>query len=231
MKKFINNFCKIFLIFNFSELKSNINFSINEYLYYSQQNFNIISFLLQLQSNYIQQYKKNFVHQNSIEFQNETNLLKQKRKIKSNELDSLDTNLLNKSISETSNEKIIRTVKNKKIVYCQSDFNFSPITNKQLSKFNEKNEKKKEENIDEKFRGLRGSKFRGVSKNGNQWQVLIMINKKKRYIGNYKSEKDAARAYDIVAIQNHGKKAKTNFYYTSFEIEKIKNMYTNHNYK
>ena len=231
MKKFINNFCKILLIFNFSELKSNINFSINEYLYYSQQNFNIISFLLQLQSNYIQQYKKNFVHQNSIEFQNETNLLKQKRKIKSNELDSLDTNLLNKSISETSNEKIIRTVKNKKIVYCQSDFNFSPITNKQLSKFNEKNEKKKEENIDEKFRGLRGSKFRGVSKNGNQWQVLIMINKKKRYIGNYKSEKDAARAYDIVAIQNHGKKAKTNFYYTSFEIEKIKNMYTNHNYK
>ena len=231
MKKFINNFCKILLIFNFSELKSNINFSINEYLYYSQQNFNIISFLLQLQSNYIQQYKKNFVHQNSIEFQNETNLLKQKRKIKSNEIDSLDTNLLNKSISETSNEKIIRTVKNKKIVYCQSDFNFSPITNKQLSKFNEKNEKKKEENIDEKFRGLRGSKFRGVSKNGNQWQVLIMINKKKRYIGNYKSEKDAARAYDIVAIQNHGKKAKTNFYYTSFEIEKIKNMYTNHNYK
>ena len=184
-----------------------------------------------MQSNYIQQYKKNFVHQNSIEFQNETNLLKQKRKIKSNEIDSLDTNLLNKSISETSNEKIIRTVKNKKIVYCQSDFNFSPITNKQLSKFNEKNEKKKEENIDEKFRGLRGSKFRGVSKNGNQWQVLIMINKKKRYIGNYKSEKDAARAYDIVAIQNHGKKAKTNFYYTSFEIEKIKNMYTNHNYK
>ena len=230
MKKFINSFCKIFLIFNFSELKSNINFSINEYLYYSQQNFNIISFLLQLQSNYIQQYKKNFVHQNSIEFQNETNLLKQKRKIKSNEIDTLDTNLLNKSISETSNEKIIRTVKNKKIVYCQSDFNFSPITNKQLSKFNEKNEKKKEENFDEKFRGLRGSKFRGVSKNGNQWQVLIMINKKKRYIGNYKSEKDAARAYDIVAIQNHGKKAKTNFYYTSFEIEKIKNMYTNHNY-
>ena len=222
---------KIFYFLIFSELKSNINFSINEYLYYSQQNSNIISFLLQCQSNYIQQYKTNFVHQNSIEFQNETNLLKQKRKIKSNEIDTLDTNLLNKSISETSNEKIIRTVKNKKIVYCQSDFNFSPITNKQLSKFNEKNEKKKEENFDEKFRGLRGSKFRGVSKNGNQWQVLIMINKKKRYIGNYKSEKDAARAYDIVAIQNHGKKAKTNFFYTSFEIEKIKNMYTNHNYK
>ena len=25
----------------------------------------------------------------------------------------------------------------------------------------------------------RGSKFRGVSKNGNKWQVLIMINRKK----------------------------------------------------
>jgi hypothetical protein len=51
-----------------------------------------------------------------------------------------------------------------------------------------------------------------------------MINKKKRYIGNYKSEKEAARAYDIVAIQNHGKKAKTNFFYPNFQIEKIKNM-------
>lgn len=103
--------------------------------------------------------------------------------------------------------------------------------NKQLSNFKEKNEKKKEEIIEKKFRGLRGSKFRGVSKNGNQWQVLIMINKKKRYIGNYKSENDAARAYDIVAIQNHGKKAKTNFFYTLYEIEKIKNMYSKHNYQ
>ena len=50
------------------------------------------------------------------------------------------------------------------------------------------------------------------------------MNKKKRYIGNYKNEEEAASSYDIVAIQNHGNKAKTNFYYTPEQIIKIKNM-------
>ena len=104
-------------------------------------------------------------------------------------------------------EKIIRTVKNKKIVYCQGNFNTQYPSN-----------------LLNEFRGQRGSKYRGVSKNGNQWQVLIMINKKKRYIGNYKNEEEAASSYDIVAIQNHGNKAKTNFYYTPEQIIKIKNM-------
>ena len=67
----------------------------------------------------------------------------------------------------------------------------------------------------------RGSQFRGVSRNGNQWQVLIMVNKKKRYVGTYACEDDAARYYDKVAIQNHGKKAKTNFFYTEEEIKGI----------
>ena len=70
----------------------------------------------------------------------------------------------------------------------------------------------------------KSSKYRGVTKNGNKWQVLIMINKKKRYIGNYKNEEEAASSYDIVAIQNHGSKAKTNFYYTPEEIDRIKKM-------
>ena len=51
-----------------------------------------------------------------------------------------------------------------------------------------------------------------------------MINKKKRYIGNYKNEEEAASSYDIVAIQNHGNKAKTNFYYSPDEILQIKKM-------
>ena len=57
-----------------------------------------------------------------------------------------------------------------------------------------------------------------------------MINKKKRYIGNYKTEEEAASSYDIVAIQNHGNKAKTNFYYTPEEIEKIKKMKNSFNW-
>ena len=51
-----------------------------------------------------------------------------------------------------------------------------------------------------------------------------MINKKKRYIGNYQTEEEAANSYDIVAIQNHGNKAKTNFYYSPDEILQIKKM-------
>ena len=40
-----------------------------------------------------------------------------------------------------------------------------------------------------------GSRYRGVSRNGNQRQVLIMVNKKKRYVGSYSNEEEAARAY------------------------------------
>lgn len=72
-----------------------------------------------------------------------------------------------------------------------------------------------------KGRKPRGSRYRGVSRNGNQWQVLIMVNKKKRYVGSYSNEEEAARAYDKVALQNHGAKAKTNFDYTEEEVQKI----------
>ena len=126
-------------------------------------------------------------------------------------------------------EKIIRTVKNKKIVYCQGDFNSMNqypkyLLNEMNSSTININEVEKEEKDFNRNRGQRGSKYRGVAKNGNQWQVLIMINKKKRYIGNYKNEEEAASSYDIVAIQNHGNKAKTNFYYTPEQIDKIKKM-------
>ena len=73
----------------------------------------------------------------------------------------------------------------------------------------------------DKSKKPRGSKFRGVSRNGNQWQVIIMVNKKKRYVGSYSKEEEAAKAYDKVALQNHGSKAKTNFDYTKKEVEEI----------
>ena len=130
-------------------------------------------------------------------------------------------------------EKIIRTIKNKKVVYCQGDFNSinqypqNYILN-EIRASNKISINNKEKEIN-KNRGLRGSKYRGVSKNGNQWQVLIMKKKKKKYIGNYKNEEEAASSYDIVAIQNHGSKAKTNFYYTPEEIERIRKMKINYN--
>ena len=46
----------------------------------------------------------------------------------------------------------------------------------------------------------RDSKFRGVSKNGKKWQVMIMGNMKKLYFGAIPSEKEAARLYDKLAV-------------------------------
>ena len=57
----------------------------------------------------------------------------------------------------------------------------------------------------------RGSKYRGVSRNGKTWQVLIMINRNKNYIGNFKSEVEAAKAYDEYAMKYHKNKARLNF--------------------
>lgn len=52
----------------------------------------------------------------------------------------------------------------------------------------------------------RGSKFRGVSLNGKNWQVFIVINKNKWYAGCVESELKAAALYDKLAILFHGDK-------------------------
>ena len=52
----------------------------------------------------------------------------------------------------------------------------------------------------ENVNNFRGSKFRGISKNGNSWQILLMINRKKKYLGTLPNEELAAKFYDKVAI-------------------------------
>eukprot|EP01016_Furgasonia_blochmanni_P001937 TRINITY_DN10768_c0_g1_i1.p2 TRINITY_DN10768_c0_g1~~TRINITY_DN10768_c0_g1_i1.p2 ORF type:complete len:155 (-),score=15.98 TRINITY_DN10768_c0_g1_i1:145-609(-) len=79
-----------------------------------------------------------------------------------------------------------------------------------------------EQTYSKKSSKSRSSKYRGVSKNGNQWQAIIMVNNKKRYVGSYANEIQAARAYDLAAIQNHGDRAKTNYSYSVGELAKIK---------
>lgn len=64
-----------------------------------------------------------------------------------------------------------------------------------------------------------GSIYRGVSKNKHKWQVMIMGNFKKFYIGGIKTELEAAKLYDKLAIFYHGMEAKTNFKYTKGDIE------------
>ena len=106
-----------------------------------------------------------------------------------------------------------RFLKNNKLVYLQMEQNEYNIQNEQRVDYIY--------SVDINNNKPRASKFRGVSKNGNQWQVLIMVNKKKRYLGSFLNEEEAARVYDKVALQNHGHKAKTNFDYTKEEIDNI----------
>ncbi len=72
-----------------------------------------------------------------------------------------------------------------------------------------------------KSQTVRGSKYRGVSKNGNKWQVLVMGNQKKQYSGSIRDEIVAAKLYDKFAIKNLGLRAKTNFEYKRKDLVKI----------
>ena len=132
--------------------------------------------------------------------------------------------------NKLTTKKRKRFIKNNKLVFIQIDKgneNKEEKNGKEGSEFDEEN--KNEESLNsEKVSELmnkkskpRGSRFRGVSKNGSQWQVLIMVKNKKRYLGSFSNEEEAARAYDKVALQNHGIKAKTNYDYTKEEVKEI----------
>ena len=64
----------------------------------------------------------------------------------------------------------------------------------------------------------RGSIYRGVSRNGKSWQVLIMIDSEKVYLVSTDDPQQAALLYDIVVIQAKGLNAKVNFSYTKEEL-------------
>ena len=81
--------------------------------------------------------------------------------------------------------------------------------------------RKKEKNLFLQKQKRRSSLYRGVSKNGNKWQVIIYSKYHKGYIGLYKTQEIAARIYDFISIKNKGIKAKTNFVYNLHQIQKI----------
>ena len=153
-------------------------------------------------------------------------------KIKESTLSDKDKDKENDQKAQFISKKRNRFIKNHKLVFVQLD---KDSENKEEK--NDKNEKKSEENennkngesldsgkeseLIQKNTKPRGSRYRGVSKNGSQWQVLIMVKKKKRYLGSFSNEEEAARAYDKVALQHHGIKAKTNYDYTKEEVEEI----------
>ena len=120
-----------------------------------------------------------------------------------------------KYIKQTKSNNEIKVLKNKKIVYVNTLLLNSYSTSKNIKQLNK---------ITFIGKSKRSSQYRGVSKNGNQWQVLMMLKKKKSYIGSYDSEEVAGRVYDILSIKNRGIKAKTNFIYTSEQIKNICNI-------
>ena len=55
------------------------------------------------------------------------------------------------------------------------------------------------------------SKYKGVYFDGNRIRAIINYNNKKRYLGSFKNEMDAAKAYDEAAKKHHGEFAYLNF--------------------
>jgi len=125
---------------------------------------------------------------------------------------NIEKNINKKSIIDFDTSNEIKVFKNKKIVYINKDL---------LNNYSTSRNIKKTKNINFVIRNKTSSKYRGVSRNGSNWQVLIMANNKKYYIGNYSSEELAARIYDIHAIKMRGIKARTNFPYNNVQIKNI----------
>lgn len=48
-----------------------------------------------------------------------------------------------------------------------------------------------------------------------------MLDKKKAYIGTYKTEEEAARVYDKYSIMINGVDAKTNYSYSKWEVMEL----------
>lgn len=134
-----------------------------------------------------------------------------------------ETEFLNKKREqegEDTNKK--QAIKNNKFVYVLSKNSSSRRRDRENDYKKLISNHKSKNSLPPERTGKRGSMYRGVSRNGNQWQVLIMVKKRKRYVGSYSNEIEAAKNYDKVAIQHHGNKAKTNYFYTEEEIQRIK---------
>ena len=116
----------------------------------------------------------------------------------SNESNGLENIFINKKTKRNEEIQEIKEFKKNKIF----------LIKKVKDKSKEMEEDKKEI---KKYIYYSSRKFRGVLRRGKSWQVLIMINRNKNYIGNFKSEEEAAKVYDEYAMKFHKEKARLNF--------------------
>ena len=66
-------------------------------------------------------------------------------------------------------------------------------------------------------RSHRGSRFRGVSKNGERWQIMVVSGHLKKYIGAIENEDVAGVLYDKYAIIIQGLKVSVLIFTSSLE--------------
>ena len=125
---------------------------------------------------------------------------------------NIEKNISRNFLLDLDSNNEIKVLRNRKIVYVNKDLLNNYLTSRTIKKLKKINFVKIKKT---------SSKYRGVSRNGNNWQVLIMIKNKKYYIGSYPSEEMAAKIYDIVEIKSRGVKAKTNFPYNSIRMKNI----------
>ena len=202
----INN-SKLEKVNQLNESRKVVNEKKSEPFNYQTNNFKKL--LNEYSNNLIQEENKNpkFI----IDYYKEGNLINNDSKV--NNLSTKlkyfhnDKNIINFG---TSNE--IKVFKNKKMVY----INRGLLKNYSISR-----NIKKLKKINFVKRNKTSSNYRGVSRNGSNWQVLIMVNNKRYYIGSYYCEELAARIYDIHAIKKRGIRAKTNFPYNDTQIKNI----------
>jgi hypothetical protein len=53
--------------------------------------------------------------------------------------------------------------------------------------------------------------YRGVKRHSLKWHARIRVNRECKYLGSFRSSREAALAYDRAALKYHGEKAKLNF--------------------
>ena len=63
--------------------------------------------------------------------------------------------------------------------------------------------------------------YRGVYEYGSKWRVKFTFKKESHYVGDFDTEKDAAKIFDIFMIKIYGAKADTNFVYSKQRKENI----------
>lgn len=155
--------------------------------------------------------RNNNYYNNIYKIQNNISLFinKSNIKIKNPNIYKDNNNKRDNNSKEDNLSNSVKIKKNNKLIY-MNKFLFKPkIKNNDVIV-----EKKK-----------RSSLYRGVSKNGSNWQVIISSKYSKGYIGVFKSQEIAARIYDFISIKNKGIKARTNFEYDIHQIQNISEAY------